>query len=197
MQTYRNERIKIKPEFFFLVAVFLMLLPFTWILSWLIAAFFHELCHYLALKLCRVQICSITVGISGAAIETDAMPVYKESISALAGPVGGLCLLFFARLIPSVAICALFQSLYNLLPIFPLDGGRVLRCCFASLFGSERGVRFSCILERGVVALVLIFAVVLSFMHRLGIVPIVCAVILLLRSGQIKLPCKEEKQIVQ
>lgn len=197
MPMFRDERIEIKPEFFFLVAVFLLLLPFKWILSWLIAAFFHELCHYLALKLCRIQICSITVGISGAAIETDAMPAYKETISALAGPVGGLCLLFLVRLIPSVAICALFQSLYNLLPIFPLDGGRVLRCCFASLFGSERGVRFSRILERGVVSFILIFAVVLSLTHRLGIVPIVCAVILLLRNDQIKFPCKEEKQIVQ
>ena len=167
-----------------------------WLFSWIIAVTIHELSHYLILKLCRVQIYAISITSSGAIIETEPMPVYKEIISALAGPLGGLCVLSLARYFPVVAICAFFQSIFNLLPIYPLDGGRALHCCFLKMLGEERGsvsfIRF----QKYFTFFIVLLSIIASCITKL---PILTALVvtLLLKHKQLKFPCKEEKQIVQ
>ena len=139
MQIFQDKQIHFELSFLFWSAVCVLIIPLEWLFSWIIAVTIHELSHYLILKLCRVQIYAISITSSGAIIETEPMPVYKEIISALAGPLGGLCVLSLARYFPVVAICAFFQSIFNLLPIYPLDGGRALHCCFLKMLGEERG----------------------------------------------------------
>ena len=52
----------------------------------------------------------------------------REALCALAGPLGSFSLLFLGAYFPEATICGFVQGAYNLLPIFPLDGGRALRC---------------------------------------------------------------------
>ena len=124
MQTFTSRRLHIQPEFYILIAASLLILPFRWVLAWFVASAIHELCHYITLRACDVNIYSVTLGISGAVIETEAISPRHEFLSAVAGPLGGLFLLLLRTHIPHVAICALVQSMFNLLPIYPLDGGR-------------------------------------------------------------------------
>ena len=117
-----------------IAAFMLLLLPIQWAAAAAAAACFHEVCHGIAIILCKGHIHRISIGSRGAVIEAEGLTLDKELVCALAGPLGGLLLLLPMRWIPRIAVCALVHSVFNLLPVYPLDGGRALRCCAALLF---------------------------------------------------------------
>ena len=108
-------------------ALALLILPLGPLLAALCAATIHEFCHLLALRLCSVPVLQIRVGIGSAVIRTAPLSPPQELLCALAGPAGSLACLLLARLVPLLALFGLIQGLYNLLPIYPLDGGRIFR----------------------------------------------------------------------
>ena len=190
MQHTQNNAIIIEPAFYIFVAFSLLIIPAGWVLGWLIAVTFHELCHFIVLKLFRINIYSIRVGINGTVMETEPMSALCECTAALAGPVGGLCLIFVSRWAPCVSICALLQSTYNLIPIFPLDGGRVIHRLL-------RSNKHTHIFELAVILLITALSVFLSIRFKLGLYPLFIPLLLFQKCGLIKYPCKLLKQIVQ
>ena len=112
-------------------AVLLLILPLRWLLSALFAGLFHELWHYLAIRLVGGEVEAVVIRPAGASMITTPLEHRQELICVLAGPAGSITLVCFARIMPVVALCALFQAVFNLLPIFPLDGGRALQCAMA------------------------------------------------------------------
>lgn len=167
-------KIEITPSACILWALLLLVLPLRWLLSFFAAALIHECCHIAAVKLCGGTIGRITVGTAGAVMEVGPLSDSQELFCALAGPAGGLALLLFFRWIPCIAVFGALQSVYNLLPIFPLDGGRALRCCVKE--SVCRGVEYVCLgaLAAG------------SILLKLGILPFLLILSLVLR----KIPCK-------
>lgn len=127
------QKITISPAACILAALTILLLPLRWMCAAFLAAAFHEFCHILALHLCGGRIQCITIGNRGAVIHSYRMRTWKEVICILAGPLGSLLLVLFARWVPRVAICAFFHAIYNLLPIYPLDGGRAIRCISSAM----------------------------------------------------------------
>ena len=111
-----------------LLALLLLSAPLPWVGAALAAAAFHEACHWAVLKLTGVRIQGMTVSAAGAVLETGPMEPRQELWSALAGPAGSLLLLTLLRRFPRIALCGGIQGLFNLLPVYPLDGGRALRC---------------------------------------------------------------------
>lgn len=197
MQNLHDCRINIKPAACILAAISLLVFPVRWVIAWLTAAVVHELSHIIALHLCRAKIYSITIGMSGATIETETLSNGDEMISAAAGPVGGLAICFLSGIFPRLSLCALIQSTYNLLPFFPFDGGRILSCTLMELLGSRRGEAVMQAVETLSITCVLVGIFLLTFKFRLGLYPILFALLLFLRSGILKIPCKAGKQIVQ
>lgn len=130
--------VHIKPRFMICCALMLLVFPFEWILSWLFAAAVHELFHYCALRVCGCDIYSVTVTPSGAVMETSKLNGVKGIVCYLAGPLGGFILCFFAKYFPVLAIFGFVQSVYNLIPLRPLDGGQALAVGLNSIMAEEK-----------------------------------------------------------
>lgn len=178
-------------------AVCLLLLPLDWLLAAFFAASFHEVCHALAIRLTGGRIEGMRIGGSGAVIKTGPITGGQELICALAGPTGSLLLLLFVRWIPKIALCAAIQGAFNLLPIFPLDGGRILRSALGLLFRPEQAEKIAGALESGAVLLILLTGAVLTIRCSMGLMPVLLALFLTARAILRKIPCKPAKLGVQ
>lgn len=115
-------------------AATVLLLPFRWLLAAGIAAFVHEGFHAMAIRLLGFQIYDIRMETGRIQMETEPMSAVPELICAGAGPVGSLLLALFLHQFPLVALWGLVQGLYNLIPISPMDGGRMVSCICALAF---------------------------------------------------------------
>ena len=164
-------------------ALLLLVLPLQWLLAALTAAAFHELCHFLAVRLVGGRVLDVRIGSGGAVMQTLPMSRGREWLCALAGPVGSLLLLPLCRVFPRVAFCALVQAVYNLLPVFPLDGGRALRCAL------ERWIpkwadEICCWVEIGTLTALGAAALIVSFWLHLGIWPLIAFLLLAVRRNR-------------
>lgn len=190
MHRKMTRNIKIEYSFYFFAAVFLLLIPLKLALAWTFAVIIHEFSHYLALRACRVSVICVSVSAAGIKMETELMTGRQELICALAGPFGGLCVLPFARWLPCTAICAFVHSVFNLLPVYPLDGGRALRCILYKLFGNQYGETICIWIGYVFSAILTVSVVVLVWKFDLGILP---AVLVMLFFGKIKLANRDNK----
>lgn len=178
------------------LALMLLLLPLRWLLAWVAAAAFHEGCHALAVMLCGGRVMSVRLGTGGAEMGVTGVTGWRELICALAGPLGALVLLFFARLLPAMAVCALFQSAYNLLPLYPLDGGRAIRCILERLCPRYGEVLCRWI-ARVTLAALWIGAAWAAFAWKIGILPLILMLTLHLKTNLRKIPCNKAGFAVQ
>lgn len=128
-------------NFLILLAIMLLLLPLRWVLAVVFAACFHELCHYVVVCLLGGTVYGLRLGLGGAKMELEPMLPWKETIAALAGPIGSALLMLPVKWMPRLAICGFIHCVFNLLPLFPLDGGRVLRGLLDLIFPDGRGER--------------------------------------------------------
>lgn len=161
-------------------ALLLLVLPLPWLLASILAAAFHELCHLGAVYALGGQVLRLTIGPTGAVMEGTLEGRWREILAAAAGPVGSLLLLSLVHTAPRIAVCGLLQGLFNLLPLYPLDGGRILRL-------SVKG-RAERVIEGLLGA---IFFLVLVRLHA------VLALILAFRVISRNIPCKRQKIGVQ
>lgn len=165
-------------------ALMLLVLPLRWLLAAVTAAAFHELCHLGTIRILGGRVHRIQIGITGAVMETEINGKSREFLAAMAGPAGSLSLLLLGRFFPRLAVCGLLQGLLNLLPLYPLDGGRMLRCGLEGLLSKEK-IR---ILEG--ILVVMGAAAVLRWSSLL-------ATALVIRLFLGKIPCKERRIGVQ
>ena len=159
-----REKITVSPAIYVLLPLGILLLPIRWVLAWILAVAVHEFGHYIALRLCHIPIYALVITPNGVRMETGLLQGSQALLCALAGPIFGLSLILFARFLPCTAFCGWLQAMFNLLPIYPLDGGRALRAIFSERLA--KCVEWAVLLLLGAVCLY--FGLVL----RLGFVPI-------------------------
>ncbi len=180
-----------------MLAMLLLLFPLQWILAAALAAVFHEICHWTAIFLCTGKSVPVRFFTFGARMPLPPMSRLQEALCALAGPLGGLCLLLFARWLPRTAICAAFQSFYNLLPIYPMDGGRALDCLLSLLLPPPAVAGICRHAEKLALAALILLGIYAWFGLSLGPMPLCLAIGSLLSIKFSKMPCKVGQLRVQ
>ena len=197
----RNDGLKtilaFSPEWCVVLAFCLLILPVRWVTAWVIAAAVHEVCHYAAVRVCSGQVLSVKVGLRGAIMETEPIENRRGVLCALAGPIGSILLIFLAKWLPRLAVCGFLQAVYNSLPIFPLDGGRALRCTLQTVLPAVWAVRIERWLKNCLLLILMALGFYATFILALGPLPILFAIIVWLKGENIKIPCKPGRERVQ
>ena len=158
-----GRRVEIRPAAAAGLALLTALDPAGLCLPFLLAAALHEGGHLLCLRLCRVPLVRLRIGLLGAVLETGARSRREELCCAAAGPAVNLALgLLLGRIAPVFAWLNLLLALWNLLPVFPLDGGRVLSALLP---------RAAAAVEAAVLAALFLAAAVLTAVLHCGLWP--------------------------
>lgn len=172
-----------------LMAALILLLPLDWLLAAVFAAALHELGHLTAIKVFGGYPVSVSVGMLGATIHTGPLTNKAEFLCAAAGPCASLMLLFLCRLLPKFALCGLVQGMFNLIPLYPLDGGRMLFCLLRRC-SPRRAERVFSIVQRLVLLGFLAFLLLTGIRGKSGFVLFLFCITVLSRLLLSKIPCK-------
>lgn len=181
LNSQSNFSIGISKRLYLYFALLLLLIPIRLLFAAIVSAAIHELFHIAALYWTNTEIYSIRIDVHGAKIDTAPMTYRQELVCALAGPLGGGLLLLFARWMPLVALSGAIQSLYNLLPLYPTDGGRALNCILHFVFADEAATKILVITETIFLMIMIACSIYCFAILRLGSIPMVFAAALVLQ----------------
>ena len=149
------ETIKFKP--LFLIYVFLCIY-FDWynnIFFYILSVVLHEYGHSLVAKYLGYNTNGIVFDLYGAGLRSDSYFDRKHDILiSIAGPFVNILIILIAMagwwLVPSsyiitknLVICNLVVMIFNLLPIYPLDGGRIVVAVFGKKIKKQKLLKIS------------------------------------------------------
>lgn len=163
-----NSRLRIKPSFLLYLLILAYCNPYRIFYPFLCAAALHELAHIAVLLLLGKRVSALTLSFAEAELETDELLAWQTLLSAAAGPsVNVLCAAALRCAYPVFAAVSFLLAGVNLLPVLPLDGGRILEALLLMLLPEEKAnavMRIvSMIIKLSAAGLILYFAIVYGF----------------------------------
>ena len=152
------------------------------VLPILCAMALHELAHAAAMLACGGRIRRLTLRFADLHMEAAGLGYRQEFFAALAGPLANLaCGAAFRVCWPAFAAYSLILGLYNLLPVWPLDGGRMMGCLFLERLPPVRAERARMIVSACTCGLLLLIGAYWSLVRRAGLWPLGTAAYLTIR----------------
>ena len=185
--------LRIDPAVYPFGALLILTIPLPWLLAAFFSATLHEMAHIAAILILDGSIQQIEISICTAKIYAYIPSPKKEFICALAGPLGSLIAVSLVHLFPRLAICALIQGVFNLLPVYPLDGGRALYCLL-QLYLPEQATAISARISNGLLYLLLFFSVGGEIIFSTGPIPVAMILLFLYKR---KKTCKQPRIGIQ
>ncbi len=181
--------IRVHPTFLWLL-FFLALISGLEAVAWAFVVFtfvvLHELCHSLVARAYGIPVHDITLLPMGGVARLGAMPEdpQTELRIAVAGPLFNFAVAAvafalltlaggsglpgpLAGLLTIVLIVNLWMGLFNLLPAFPMDGGRVLRAYLTTRMGHLEATHVAARIGRWVAAVMAVIGVAALFSPRI------------------------------
>lgn len=141
-------RVRFTPGFLFLAALLLYQSSTAFLISFLMAAALHELAHVGMARLLGISVRTLSMTAFGCVLtlaDEALIPNQKLLLIAAAGPLLNLSVAAFCQgLTHVVGLAALFGAenlllaLFNLLPVFPLDGAVILSSALSFRMLPER-----------------------------------------------------------
>jgi stage IV sporulation protein FB len=132
---------------------------------------FHELGHFTAAKFLKWRIKNIVLWVFGGVMDTDEhgnKPMKEEVLVTIAGPFQHLIIYFFCflaetfQLLPvSILELVLYYNtvllIFNLIPIWPLDGGKLLLLFISTYFPYRKSYHFTILFSMITILCILCF----------------------------------------
>ena len=178
----RLSKIELSPGFLAMLCAYFYFDPAETFFPFCLSVLLHEAGHLLCLRALCAPIYRIRISCCGAVICTDPLPYRRELMAAASGPCMNLALLLLClRRYPLTALINFGLLTYNLLPLYPLDGGRMLRAALHLLLhdgaaaAAERWIAALCMADLGGCA------VYAACVLHLGLWPVVVFALLLVR----------------
>lgn len=179
--------IKVDLKIFLFMVIFYFTKQIEIYVALMIFALIHEMAHLicgLALKFkptsIKVNPCGFQISFLISASEYNANGKVKLSIKkiiiALAGPITNLIIAFIAIIIPkfnidTVIYANILLAIFNLLPIYPLDGGRILQEATKIKRGKQKSYEITNLVSRiTVIILTIISSITILYIHNIAIV---------------------------
>ncbi len=159
MKTSLTE-ISLHPLTVLYIALSLLLGRFSFVFALFFIAFIHELFHVFAARIFKLKISEIQILPIGcyANIENiDTLKRFEQIIVLISGPLSffftmALITFFYRTDVISIygyreySEINFFMMIFNLLPIYPLDGGRILKIILSSILSEKKSITASAII---------------------------------------------------
>ena len=208
---YKDTPVYLKYWFFGIM----LFVPLTWVVSIFVAILIHELSHVRTAKKLGYKTDYVFIDIfhGGALIDSSYTRNNKDNLLiALAGPMSNLFLALGTFLIttlfvsvnpevniesPVTGFLAEFTGInvilfvFNLLPIYPLDGGRISKSIFRMIFGQDKGRKVN-----GFLSLVLSLSAFTYSIINFDIILIIFSIIFMIASFNELKPIEDERQSI-
>ncbi|WP_088068341.1 M50 family metallopeptidase [Gottfriedia luciferensis] len=150
-------KISVHPLYLLIACIGILTANFWSVLFVTIIIFFHELGHAIAATFFDWRINKITLLPFGGVVDLDEhgnRPTYEEFIVTISGPIQHLTLFIIAKFLFQLNfmpenLYSLFISFnvsilfFNLLPIWPLDGGKLIYQLFSVIFPFVKAHQYS------------------------------------------------------
>ncbi len=177
------------PSFVLLICVLIFLDIGTAGLCFLVSVALHEGGHLTAMRVLHVPFYGMELHGTGAVIRMGSTSSGKEAACAAAGPAVNLLLLLLTfRHLPGMALANALLLLWNLLPLYPLDGGRLINLAVAAMFGLTAADRISNALNVLLAITVTAYGVWQTCVCHAGLYPCLFAALFLCKAANT--PCK-------
>lgn len=169
-------KFKINPMFFLVLFIFSSIGFFEKVITAFIFVFLHELTHLFVAKILGYKIYKIELFPFGGVAEYMGMVEMdppNEILIALSGPLFNFFVVavffilpFESEFISMVIELNLLIGLFNIVPVLPLDGGRIFRSLLVLCFGFENGTKYALKLARVIAISAAVIAVVFLIYNK-------------------------------